>query len=515
MTSSIEFRRPGVEVREAILPRETGGVNTGRARSVIAGKFAKGPTGPTAVNSWLQFQNLFGGWINNPDHDFAVDAVYGYFSNAGVASAQLTILRLIGTGAEAAKATVGGIKFEAMSAGKWGDDIRVTVNPVDSTGRGTFSPRQFDDDEFDARAGESEGLVNVRVQLGETGIPEVFRNLSLDPLAKNWLKATINNQSTLVRVVDSPTSATPEGPVNLDGGDDGKALDVSASLKQLDSVASPILLYVAAQKDNDADPEIQKAGTQYVAVGERSDSFCVVDVPRFQNEPVDTPDSVVTVDVAANPFAAAYWPWIEVIDPLRGATNVRKVVAPGGSVLGAIADVDARIGPWRTPAGVAVPLKNAVNVDRRLTESELVSLNSRSKPINAIRPVGGAGVCIMGGRTLDQTNSDRYVGVRRSLNFITANLRAISETALFEPNGPDLWQRLTNQMNDWLGRYYQQGALRGAREPEAFRVIIDESNNTPGTVAAGELHIEVGVAVEFPAEFVIIRLVQHQSSVRN
>lgn len=515
MTTSIEFRRPGVEVQEAVLPRDTGGVNTGRARSVIAGKFRRGPEGPFVVNSWLQFQNVYGSWVADPDHDFAVDAVYSYFSNAGSSASQLTVLRLLGDGAEKSAGVVGGISFEAISAGTWGDGISVQVFVPTEDDGGQFRAAEFQD-AFDTRADTPLNTVQVRVQLGE-GTPEVYTNLSLDPLSRFYVKSIINTQSSLVRVTDAPDAASSEGPENLTGGEDGDAAaaDVAAQLELLDSIPTPILLYVAAQKDFDADPTEQAKGLAYVkgsAGSSRGDSFCVLDVER--NEGVKDV-AMVTAPGDTSAFGAAYWPWIQVIDPLRAPTNVRKLVAPGGSVLGAIADVDARIGPWRTPAGTSVVLRNAVDVDRRLTDSELKDLNSRSRPINAIRPVSGSGVCIMGGRTLDQTNADRYVGVRRSLNYITANLKVIAEGGLFEPNGPDLWERLTTQMNDWLGRYYQQGALRGAREPEAFRVTINDSNNTPSTIAAGELHIEIGVAVEFPAEFVIIRLVQYQTSVRN
>ncbi len=143
------------------------------------------------------------------------------------------------------------------------------------------------------------------------------------------------------------------------------------------------------------------------------------------------------------------------------------------------------------------------------------SLNSGYNPINVIRRVNTIGPCIMGGRTLDQRQSDRYVGIRRSLSFVRSSLQSLLEYALFEPNGPDLWADVTARLENFLGLYYQRGALRGAREPEAFYVTCDATNNPPSSVAAGELHVTVGVAVEYPAEFVIIDLVQHQESVRN
>jgi phage tail sheath protein FI len=151
---------------------------------------------------------------------------------------------------------------------------------------------------------------------------------------------------------------------------------------------------------------------------------------------------------------------------------------------------------------------------RTLSQNQLDVLNSSSTPVNVIRRVSSTGICIMGGRTLDQRMADRYVGIRRSLSYIHRRLKDLTEFALFENNGPDLWEEVNIRLSNFLGLYYQQGALRGAREPEAFYIVCDASNNTPTTIQNGELHVTVGVAVEYPAEFVIIKLTQSQGSVR-
>jgi hypothetical protein len=141
-------------------------------------------------------------------------------------------------------------------------------------------------------------------------------------------------------------------------------------------------------------------------------------------------------------------------------------------------------------------------------------MNLLTHPVNPIRVINGVGTCIMGGRTLSQTHADRYVGVRRSFSYIRSRLEALTEFALFEVNGPDLWDTITTRLENFLGLYYQQGALRGAREYEAFYVLCDETNNNTNTISAGEVHIEVGVAIEYPAEFVVIKLTHNQTSVR-
>jgi hypothetical protein len=91
---------------------------------------------------------------------------------------------------------------------------------------------------------------------------------------------------------------------------------------------------------------------------------------------------------------------------------------------------------------------------------------------------------------------------------------ALSEFAIFEVNGPDLWEEISIRLNNFLGLYFQQGALRGAREDQAFYVRCDVTNNSAASISAGEVHIEVGIAIEYPAEFVVIKLTHNQTTVR-
>ena len=56
--------------------------------------------------------------------------------------------------------------------------------------------------------------------------------------------------------------------------------------------------------------------------------------------------------------------------------------------------------------------------------------------------------------------------------------------------------------------YRNQGGLRGTTSAESFFVKCDEENNTASEIAAGKVHVEVGVALEYPAEFVILNLSQ-------
>ena len=56
--------------------------------------------------------------------------------------------------------------------------------------------------------------------------------------------------------------------------------------------------------------------------------------------------------------------------------------------------------------------------------------------------------------------------------------------------------------------YRSQGGLRGATAPQAYFIKCDADNNTTQSIANGEVHIQVGVALQYPAEFIVIDLSQ-------
>jgi phage tail sheath protein FI len=115
----------------------------------------------------------------------------------------------------------------------------------------------------------------------------------------------------------------------------------------------------------------------------------------------------------------------------------------------------------------------------------------------------------MGGRTLKQDGTaNRYVSMRRSLIYIEKRLNDLAQFAVFENNSEILWSRLRAALGSFLNEYRNQGGLRGTNVADSFYVKIDEENNTTASIQAGEVHIEIGVALEYPAEFVVINLSQ-------
>jgi len=167
---------------------------------------------------------------------------------------------------------------------------------------------------------------------------------------------------------------------------------------------------------------------------------------------------------------------------------------------------DATIGVHRAPAGIIANVTNAIDVDTQFTNTQLGTLNSQN--INVIRRVPAQGICIMGARTRKPYGADRYVSARRTLIFIKESLRRATQFAVFENNDQRLWTSLIITAEGVLRPLWEQGGLAGATATEAYFINCNAATNTPVVVAAGEAHMEVGVALESPAEFIIIRVSQ-------
>jgi phage tail sheath protein FI len=114
----------------------------------------------------------------------------------------------------------------------------------------------------------------------------------------------------------------------------------------------------------------------------------------------------------------------------------------------------------------------------------------------------------MGSRTLQPGYSTRYVPVRRSLTYIEKSLTDLTQFAIFEPNDYRLWAQITSTVYNFLSTFWQQGGLSGTTPQSAFFVKCDADINTPTTISNGFVNIQVGVALQSPAEFVIINIGQ-------
>lgn len=201
-------------------------------------------------------------------------------------------------------------------------------------------------------------------------------------------------------------------------------------------------------------------------------------------------------------YAAVYYPWIQVFDPVSGGP---APVPPSGHIAGIYARTDATRGVFKAPANE--PIRGALDTSLRISAGQQDGLNPFG--VNVLRVLNGP-VRVWGARTSadEGTAEFRYVSTRRYMNFLRESVLAGTRWVVFEPHTPALWQRIIRNVGDFLLGQWRDGALFGTTPAKAFYVRCDETTNPPDVRELGHVVTEVGVAVVKPAEFVIFRVQQ-------
>jgi phage tail sheath protein FI len=357
---------------------------------------------------------------------------------------------------------------------------------------------------------------------------ESYTDLSMSSTDKNFVRTVINTLSAVATIGTAGFDGTKTPfktattPTTFSGGADGTVPARTAyynaattphtgAWAKFDTINNPLVIYSPDAPYSATQLANELHGDAMVYAATRDDAFVVVDTPSGLAASAAQTHVTATLAVAAasttGNIAAAYHPWINIPDGTKIAGAVR-LQAPGAAVVGQYLATDATRGVFKTPAGLGNKIALAVSTEYAYTNAELDALNTSSDPVNAIRQVPGAGIVIMGGRTLDNTSNNRYINIRRSLYFIEKQIKDLSSFALFENNDSRLWAQLRTTINSFLLGYWQQGGLRGTAPTEAYYVKVDSSTTTFTDMQNGRVNIEVGVALQYPAEFVVIKLGQ-------
>lgn len=201
-------------------------------------------------------------------------------------------------------------------------------------------------------------------------------------------------------------------------------------------------------------------------------------------------------------YAALYFPWVLVYDPLQLGGNAVRAVPPSGHVAGTYANYDLTVGVHRAPANFALSWIQALAMDIGAVDQGVLN----PAGINCLRVFPSRGLRVYGARTLSSQASWTYVNVRRLMMMIEKAAEYSLQWAVFEPNDAQLRLRVSSALSVFLESVYEAGALSGATDREAFYVKCDATNNPPELADAGQFLAEVGVAPANPAEFIIFRV---------
>jgi hypothetical protein len=319
------------------------------------------------------------------------------------------------------------------------------------------------------------------------------------PATNTGASTTFTYAKTNANVTSTASAGSATGGLGADGSTPSDT-EVNTAVNALSSIQGPFLLNVVGRTSTTV---VDNANT--FASG-RKDVFVIVDADATASQA----GSIASIPgYAASSYGAAYFPRLLMVDPSATSTSATRMTQPGGAVMGRYFRNDALRGVYKTPAGINETIVGAIATEYVPTNTELGTLNDKGSvpfAVNAIIPVAGAGISIMGGRTLKTGAADQYISVRRTLIYVKTLLEDLFKFALFEPNDEDLWEQLETVGTQALTSFWQAGGLKGEVAEQAFFVTCDATNNPPASVAAGTVTIDVGVAVQNPAEFVVVRL---------
>jgi phage tail sheath protein FI len=212
-----------------------------------------------------------------------------------------------------------------------------------------------------------------------------------------------------------------------------------------------------------------------------------------------TLDNIATTDTAA--YAAAR----------RFVDQAFVTVPPSGAIAGVYAQVDRARGVWKAPANVGLALVSgpAVPITNSLQDGLNVDATS-GKSVNAVRAFFGKGTLVWGARTLaGNDNENRYINVRRFLNFVEESVEKAIGVFVFEPNNALTWVKVRTMIENFLTNQWRDGALMGAKPEHAFRVAVGLGQTmTADDILNGLMIVEVHLAIVRPAEFIVLRFMQ-------
>ena len=223
---------------------------------------------------------------------------------------------------------------------------------------------------------------------------------------------------------------------------------------------------------------------------ERGDTFAVIDLTAYQANTLEVTNEAKSIN---NSYAAAYWPWVQTLDPF----TAQQIWTPASTLIpGVYAFNDASAEVWSAPAGTARGvMSTAIRAERKLSKTTRDDLYKAN--VNPIATLQNTGITVFGQKTLKkkQSATDR-IGVRRLLIELKTQIGSMADNLVFEQNTVSTRNDFLSQVNPYLSSIQQRQGLID------FRVIMDDTNNTPNVIDNNQLVGAIYIKPTKTAEFI-------------
>ena len=225
---------------------------------------------------------------------------------------------------------------------------------------------------------------------------------------------------------------------------------------------------------------------------DRQDTFFVMDASAWGDSISTATNAVQSFD---SNYVASYYPWVKILNTDK---NKPVWVPPSAVLPGVIAYNDQVAAEWFAPAGLnRGGLTSVIEAKTRLTRAERDTLYEGR--LNPIATFPGQGVTVFGQKTLQAKPSalDR-INVRRLLIAVKKFIASSTRYLVFENNTAATRNRFLSIVNPYLESIQQRQGLY------AFRVIMDETNNTPDVIDRNIMVGEIFLQPAKTAEFIVL-----------
>lgn len=371
--------------------------------------------------------------------------------------------------------------FYAANPGAWNNTLSILVRPANPEGvalRGNgHNVKHFYVEVFENyQGGTFEQPVEKFLVTRHDEIDEEGNQL--------FIEDVINTNSKYIRFKNNPLCAEVDivnsAQEQLEGGYDGlpptndqisKAWEL---FEDTDSLNVNILVNNGYTNHN-----VQRK--IHEVAKKRGDAFAVLDMPKDKQKTADAIAYKINTLNLDTDFAGIYSPDVLVTDPGLG----KKMYVPvSGYIASVMAYTDATRGVWFAPAGIERGTLRIEGLREHYNQGHRDALSDAQ--VNAIRNIPGQGYVVWDQQTTQRRASHlQWVNVRRLINFVLKSTSLTAKYGLFDPNDEFLRNNLKAQVEDFLKPILLN---RGIRE---FKVVCDESNNTPQTIANGDLILDM------------------------
>jgi len=227
---------------------------------------------------------------------------------------------------------------------------------------------------------------------------------------------------------------------------------------------------------------------------DRGDTFIIAD-PVVQGQSLGAAVQAISDSGIDSSYVASYWPWVKILDTDK---NKPVWVPPSVVIPGVHAYNDTVAYEWFAPAGLnRGGISAAIDIETKLSFTQRDNLYENR--INPIATFPNQGICVWGQKTLQAKPSalDR-INVRRLLIALKKFIASSTRYLVFENNTTQTRQKFINIVNPYLTTVQQRQGLY------AFRVVMDETNNTPDVIDRNILYGQIYIQPAKAAEFIVI-----------